>query len=242
MAKFTQDAATAPRDIRSNSSVQECDLGTKVVTPDGRAFRYVKAGGTTLVIGTLLDGPATIAHATNIAVAATATAGTFAVTVTLGATAVVANQYAGGVIAVNDADGEGYTYSIKSHPAADASASLTLTLDDDEPIVTTLTTSSKVTLIPNQYKGVVIHAQTEAGVSVGVCTYPITALYYGWIQTRGAVSCLHDATPAEIGEAVSASTTTDGCVTEQVTPLTEVGTALVQGVSTEKNPIFLTID
>lgn len=240
--KFTQDAATSPVDLRSNSSVQECDLGTKVVSKDGRAFRYVKAGGTTLVIGTLLDGPATVSNHTNIAVAATAAAGSTTVTVTLGATAATANQYAGGVLVVNDENGEGYTYTIKSHPAADASASLTLTLDDNEPIVTALTTSSEVTLIPNQYNGVVIHAQSEAGASVGVCTYPITNGRYGWIQTRGPVSVLHDNAPAEIGEGVSASTTTDGCVTELAASLTPIGTALAQGVSTEENPVFLMID
>ena len=240
--KFTQDAAASPSDLRSNSAVQECDLGTKVVTKDGRAFRYVKAGGTTLVIGTLLDGPATVAHATNIAVAAAAAIGASSVTVTLGATAVVKNQYAGGVLVVNDEAGEGYTYTIKSHPAADASASLVVTLDDNETIKIALTTSSEVTLIPNQYNGVVIHAQSEAGASVGVCVYPITTLYYGWIQTRGPVSVLHDGSPAEIGEGISASTTTDGCVTELAAGLTAIGTSLVQGVSTEFNPVFLMID
>lgn len=240
--KFTQDAATSPVDLRSNSAVQECDLGTKVVSKDGRAFRYVKAGGTTLVIGTLLDGPATIAHATNIAVAAVAAIGATSVTVTLGATAVVANQYAGGVLVVNDVTGEGYTYTIKSHPAADASASLVVTLDDNEPIVIALATTSEVTLIPNQYKGVKIHAQTEDGVPVGVVTYPITTLYYGWIQTRGAVSVLCDASPAAIGQQVDASTTTDGSVTLGTVGTAGIGYALAQGVSTEKNPVFLTID
>src|SRR3990167_1572884 len=136
MAKFTQDAATVPSNIRGNSSVQECALGTKIVTSDGRAFRYVKAGATALVPGKLQDGPATVANHTNIAVASAAAAGATTVTVTLGATAATANQYANGVLAVNDVDGEGYTYSIKSHPAADSQASLVLTLDDNEPIVT----------------------------------------------------------------------------------------------------------
>jgi len=242
MAKFTQNAVTVPSNIRGNSSVQECALGTKIVTADGRAFRYVKAGVTALVPGKLQDGPAMIANHTNIAVAAAAAAGALTITVTLGNTAATANQYAGGIVSVNDADGEGYSYTIKSHPAADASASLVITLDDNEPIVTALTTSSEVTLVPNQYNGVVIHAQTEAGASVGVGVTAITAAYFGWIQTRGPVSCLHDSSPAEIGEGVSASTTTDGCVTELAAGLTAIGTAMVQGVSTEYNPIFLQLD
>lgn len=218
------------------------DLGAKYVDNNGNVYRYVKAGGTALVPGKLQDGPADIGNHTNIAVASAAAAGVKTVTVTLGATAATANFYAGGKLVVNDVDGQGFTYTVKSHPAADASASLVVTLDDDEPIITALTTSSQVTLVPNQYGGVVIHAASEAGVPVGVAVTAVTASYYGWIQTKGIVSCLHDATPAEIGEGVSASTTTDGCVTEQVTPLSEVGVALVQGVSTEFNPIMLSLD
>ena len=240
--KFTQDAATAPNNVRSNSSVMEGSLGTKIVTPDGRVFRYVKAGGTALVPGKLYDGPASISNHTNIAVASAAAAAATSVTVTLGATAATANQYAGGVLVVNDAAGEGFTYTIKSHPAAALSASLVLTLDEDEPIVTALTTSSEVSLVPNQYKDVVIHAASEAGIPVGVAVTAVTAEYYGLIQTRGSVSCLHDASPAEIGEGVDASTTTDGSVTESVAPLKQVGTAMVQGVSTEYNPVFLCLD
>ena len=241
MAKFTTDSGVAPRGIRSNSAVQEMSLGTKVVTPDGRAFRYVQAGAAALVPGKLQDGPANNTDNANIAVVL-GTAGATAITVTLGSTAATINEFAEGVIVINDEDGQGYTYSIKSHPAADAAADLVLTLDSDEPIVTALTTSSQATLVPNQYKDVIIHAASETGVPVGVAVTAITAEYFGFIQTRGTVACLHDATPAEIGEGCDASTTTDGCVAESVAPLLQVGVACVQGVSTEYNPIFLTID
>ena len=239
--KLTHDLTASPKGIFSESATQETDLGAKIVTDDGSVYRYVKAGGTTLVIGTLLDGPATIATHTNMAVVL-GTAGATAITVTLGAVAITANQYAGGYVVVNDEAGEGYSYRIKSHPAADALAALIITLEDDEKIQTALTTSSEVTLIANQYNGVVIHAQTEAGVPVGVATYPITTLYYGWIKTRGVTAVLNDNAPPEIGECAAASTTTDGCVTEGTGPLGVVGFALAQGVSTEKNPVFLTID
>jgi len=241
MAQFTHDMAAIPADIRSNSSVQEAPLGAKVVTPNGDAYRYVQAGGTALVPGKLQDGPANATDNANLAVVL-GTSGENEITVTLGSTAATANQYAGGVVSINDEAGEGYTYTIKSHPAADASANLVLTIDDNEPIVTALTTSSQATLVPNQYMDVIIHAASETGVPVGVAVTAITAEYYGWIKTRGLVSCLHDATPAEIGEGVDASTTTDGCVTESVAPLLQVGVACVQGVSTEYNPIFLTLD
>lgn len=244
MSKFllTGLNQTASGGITLNEPTASMALGAKIEANDGSIWRYVKAGATALVPGKLYDGPATISTHTNIAVAAAAVAGATSITVTLGATAAAADQYAGGVVAVNDEDGEGETYSIASHPAADASASLVLTLDAVTPIVTALTTSSQVTLIPNEYHGVVIHAQSETGVPAGVAKKAITALYYGFIKTRGATAVLHDGSPAAIGQQVDASTTTDGAVTLGTVATAGIGYALAQGVSTEYNPVFLTID
>lgn len=242
MAKLTSEAKSFPQGIFEESATQLIDLGAKAVTTDGRAYRYVKAGATALVAGKLYDGPASVANHTNIAVAAAASAGAKSVTVTLGATAATANQYAGGVLVVNDVNGEGYTYGIKSHPAADGSASLVITLNDDEAIEEALTTSSQVSLVANQYGSVIIHAASETGIPVGVAVKDITAGYYGWVQTRGAVSALADASPAALGQQVDASTTTDGATTLGTVATAGIGYALAQQVSTEYNPIFLTID
>ena len=239
--RLTGPAQAIAVDLSSNSSVQQHSLGTKVETPDGRIFRYCKTGATALVPGKLYDGPANVGNHTNIAVASAAAIGATSVTVTLGATAATANQYADGLLVVNDATGEGYTYRIKSNPAADASATLTLTLDD--PIAVALVAStSEVTLLPNQYNGVIIHATTETGVPVGVAVKAITATYYGWIQTRGAVGVLCDASISELGSEVAASASTAGSVTVGTGALASIGYMLATGVSTEYNPIFLTID
>lgn len=241
MPKMTSPAQAIDSDIFQDSDVQQMDLGTKVVAADGREYRYVKAGGTALVAGKVYDGPANSTDFANISVASAAAAGATSITVTLGSTAATANQFAGGVVVVNDVDGQGFTYTIDSHPAADASASLVLTLHPDEPVVTALTTSSQVTLIPNQYNGVIIHAATETGIPVGVAVQNITASQYGFIQTRGPVSALCDANVAALGQQVDASTTTDGSVTLGTVATAGIGYALAQGVSTEYNPIFLNI-
>ena len=240
MSKFTTDAVVLPGSVRTNTSNIEFDLGAKAVTPDGRAYRYIKCGATDLVAGKIYDGPIAVANHTNITVV-TGTALANTVTVTLGATAVTANQYAGGVLVVNDVTGQGFTYSIKSHPAADASAALVVTLDADESIVTALTTSSQVTLVANQYNGLVVHATTEAGIPVGVAVTQVTALYYGWIQTRGPIGSLIGATTA-IGQSVAASDTTEGAVEIGDGILPVIGYAITAGVDTEYNPVFLTID
>lgn len=241
MVKFSSQPQTFPQDLRDEDTSAGIELGAKVSTDDGRVFRYVKAGSSALVAGTVVDGPATVANHTNVTVASAASAGDTTITVTLGATAATANQYAGGVIVINDVDGQGYTYGIKSHPAADASASLTVTLDDNEPVVEALTTSSQATLVANQYNGAVIHPTTEAGVPIGVAVTDLTASSYGWIQTRGPVSALCGATTG-IGLSCAASDTTAGSYEVGDGILPPIGYAIAAGVATEYNPIFLTID
>lgn len=241
MAKITSQPQSFPQGLFSEDTVKNTDLGAKASSSDGRVWRYVKAGATALVAGSVYDGPATVANHINVAVAAAASAGDSTITVTLGATAATANQYAGGVIVINDVDGQGYTYGIKSHPAADASASLVVTLNADETVVEALTTSSQATLVADQYGGVIIHATTETGVPVGVAIKDITAGSYGWIQTRGAVSALCGATTA-IGSSCAASDTTAGSyeIGDGILPV--IGYAIAAGVATEFNPVFLTID
>lgn len=243
MAKFTSDPLVLPGNIRTDDSTANFNLGAKAVTSGGRIFRYVKCGGTALVAGKLYDGPAIITDHVNIAVQAAAAALATSVTVTLGGTEVTANQYdQDGLLIINDVDGEGFSYTIKSHPTADASANIVITLDDDETIVTALTTSSQASLISNQYNGIIVHPSTETGIPVGVANTQITASQFGWIQTRGSVSCLHDSTNAALGDGVSASNATIGAVTKDVAILCPIGYMLADGVSTEFNPIFLTID
>lgn len=242
MAKLTSQPQSFPQGLFSEDTVQNADFGAKVSTSDGRVFRYMKVGATALVAGSVYDGPANVGNHTNVSVAAAAAVGVQTVTVTLGATAATANQYTGGVLVINDVDGQGFTYGIKSHPAADASAALVVTLNADETIQEALTTNSQASLVPNQYNGVIIHAASETGIPVGVAIKDITAASLGWIQTRGPVSALQDASAAALGKQVGASTTTDGSVSAGDGTLPVIGYQLATGVSTEFNPIFLTID
>lgn len=226
-------------DLFSNSAIQEHHLGELASVSDGRMARYCKAGGTALAAGKLQQSAASIADHQNIAVAAAAAAGATTVTVTLGATAVTENYYAGGTLVVNDATGEGYTYRIASHPAAALSASLVITLDD--PIVVALTTSSEVCLTANPYSGVIIHPTTPTGIAVGVPLTAITAGQYGWLVTKGVVSCLADGSAAAIGAAISPSNGTAGAVESGVIGQGVVGQTVIAGVDTEYRPVFLNL-
>ena len=242
MAKFTSDGEIHPNGLREDSTTQEYNLGAKATTNDGRAFRYCKVGsGANLVAGMLYSAPSSVANHTNIAVVSGA-AGSNEIVVTLGGTAATINQYAGGTIIINNETGQGFTYSIKSHPAqTSTTGNVTITTDDEETIVTAVDTTSKASLVPNQYNGIVIHATTEIAAPVGIANTQVTLSQYGWIQTRGPVASLCGATTA-IGLPVSASDTTEGATEVGDGILAPIGYQIVAGVTGEYNPVFLTID
>jgi len=239
MAKITSNLQVSPQDIFEVSTVQETDLGAKVVSSDGRSFRYVKAGAVALVAGKLQQAPAIVANHQNVAVAAVASAGTKEVTVTLGATAATVNQYAGGLLVINDVDGQGFSYTIKSHPAAGSSASLVVKIDEE--IQVALTTSSQASLIANLYNGVIVNPTTATNVPVGVAIANIAAGSFGWIQTQGAVSCLNDSGTA-VGLGLAPSGSVAGALATVAATTNQVASALQAGVDTEYNVVNLCIN
>lgn len=218
MSRITQRGATGPLSLFKTSadSALETLLGSRWDLSDGREVRLVQTeASTTVAAGKLYQSPAVVANHQNIAVTAytapsTVTGTPAQVTVTLGATAATANQYAGGFMVVNDANGEGQTLKIASHPAADSAASLVVTLEDAPS--TALTTSSEVCLIANDCNGVIINPTTPTGNPVGVGLYPIAASSYGFVVSKGITSCLADATAPAVGTAIAASVATAGAI------------------------------
>lgn len=242
MSRITQRGATGPLALVANGLFQtstDASLATLVGSrwdlSDGREVMLVKAGGTALDAGKLMQDAAIVANHQNIAVTAyqaySANGNVPAkVTVTLGATAATANQYAGGFVVVNDATGEGQTLRIASHPAADASASLVITLEDGAN--TALTSSSEVCLIPAHGKDIIVHPTTTTGAAVGVTLSPIAASAYGFVVTNGLVSCLNDANTAA-GLPIMRSSNTAGAVMTFASTGALVGNSSQAGVTTE---------
>ena len=143
MSRITQRGATGPIALVANGTFQTSTdsslatlLGSRWDLSDGREVRLGQvASGTTVVPGKMYQSAAVIADHQNLDVTAyqaySANGNVPAkVTVTLGSTAVTANQFRGGFLIVNDNNGEGQTLKIASHPAADAAASLAITLED----------------------------------------------------------------------------------------------------------------
>lgn len=249
MSHISQRGATGPLGLVANGLFQTSTdaalatlVGTRWDLADGREVTLVKAGAVALDAGKLMQDAAIVPNHQNIAVTAyqaySANGNVPAkVTVTLGATAATANQYAGGFVVVNDANGEGQTLRIASHPAADSAGSLVITLEDGAN--TALTTSSEVCLLPAHGKDVIIQPTTVTGAQVGVTLCPIAAGAYGFVVSRGLVSCLAQ---GAIGVGLGLSIgSVAGAVAVAAATTARLGFAAQAGVDTEYRAVYVNI-
>ena len=224
-------------------SVQLHGLGAKGEAAGGRKFRYVKAGGTALVVGNALQAPAEDADHDDITVRATA-AGATSLLITTGASggALDANEYNEGFAVIDTTPGLGYVYRIKSHLAIAASTNGALELEDDDSIQVALTTSSKVTLVQNPYKNVIqCPVTTATNTCVGGAVAPITAAYFGWIQTGGPGAALIQGTPAK-GQPVTSTASAAGALAVHSAELSNVAYMMVTGRDGKVLPVFWQLD
>ena len=134
--------------------------------------------------------------------------------------------------------GQGYQYLIASHPAADASATLAISLSD--PLIVALTTASNCDLVANPYSGIVVNPTTATSAPVGVAVTAVTAAQYGYVQVGGAACVLNDG-GSTVGTNVSASNATAGAVEAAVTAQAAIGVALTGIASTEYGAILLSL-
>lgn len=206
-------------------------VGQKFDTSDGRELALVSNGAVALAAGVLVQSEAEVtAHqklAMTVPAAYPATAGLYQILVTNGSTVLNANKFAGGYVIVASGPGIGQMLKISSHQPGTNAGTFVVTLED--PIQTTLTASSKITLVQNPYANTIISpASTATGGPVGVTLYGIAAstaatydatsgaltaagvTQYGLIVTHGPVSCLIDSTVTNVGYPLGVSKTTAG--------------------------------
>lgn len=187
-------------------------LGALYESPDGRRFRYAKAGALALVTGNLLQGPAQDTGDQAIAFAAAAVGATTIVSTTT--MTVTANQYAGGYVVVTTAPDLGGVYRIKSHAAYTTAAA---TFELESPLQVAWTTATRADFVANAYNGVLASVTTLTSAIVGVAVNDITANQYGWIQVSGPGPVLNDAAGAlVVGDALMASSSVAGAVRVQL--------------------------
>jgi hypothetical protein len=249
MSTITQRTAVGPLSLVANGAFQTSTdaslatlVGTRFDTSDGREVTLVKNGAVALVAGVLVQDAAIVPNHQNIAVTAyqaySANGNVPAkVTVTLGATAATANQYAGGFVVVNDNNGEGHTLRIASHPAADASASLAITLEEGSSVA--ITTASEVCLVTPHGKDVIIQPTTVTNAQVGVTMNAIAASAYGFVVSRGLTSCLAQ---GAIGVGLGLSIgSVAGAVAVSAATTARLGFAAQAGVDTEYRVVYVNI-
>lgn len=233
------------QDIYTQSSVSQHAFGTIGQDKYGDLYRYALIGASGATAGQLQLAPVQKTNHHNCAAYAAVTANgkTRKVTLTLGATAAVLNEYAGGILVANDNSPEGEFYRIVGNPAADASATLEVTVE--RPFVTSITTSSEFTLVHNNFNKVVV-GTTVTIPAAGVPAIDMTAAYYGWLKTKGVASVL-------IGSAATLGADlivggTNGSVTDRTDALgascepVVANATIALGVTGEYNPVVLCID
>lgn len=257
MSRISQKGATGPLSLQANGTFQsstDTDLATLVGSrwdlSDGREVILVStATNTTTAPGKLYQNAAIVSDHQNLAVTAYQAYSNNGntppkVTVTLGGTAATANQYRGGFLVVNDNAGEGQTLRIASHPAANAVASLAITLEDGPTVG--ITTASEVCLIPAHGSNVIINPTTPTNVPVGIALSAASGGTYSFLVSKGITSALADATAPGVGVAISASTATAGAIGVFSTLgasgnaiTTQIGNTVQASVSTEYRTVFV---
>lgn len=234
----------SPQDVFTSVSTQGTDLGAYATTGDGRGFRYMLNGAVTQVPGKIYQGPAQDATnqtpAGGLAVSGTPIAGSTQVTISTSTTFAV-NFLAGGYMSVAVTPGQGYMYKIKSNTATAGAAGLVVTLED--PLLTALSTASRVIFNLNPFQGAVVAPGTVTGTILGASIYPIVNAQYGWVQTHGQCSCLLTGTFASAGLAVGMLVGgTIGSLAPAIAGTNVLGYTMTIGATGEYDFVFLTID
>ena len=231
-------------EARSQTVTQRLPLGTRGLTPDGRAFRYCKNAATDIAVGKLVCKMDNDISQDNDLYLATSTlyqdeltTGTSVIYIKASATEVIAaGVFDEGYLYVNDALGEGQYLIVESNPAVDGTVSRTwpIYLNPDSRLSATLSTASLVGLLENKYKDVVISGPDSTyTLPLGVTVRAVTASYYFWLQTWGPCVVWCNLTAAD-GSPMSYDTGT-GTGTAA-----SVGALHVMGTSTSTDVVKMT--
>jgi len=205
-------------------------LGSKWSTASGQTLTLVSNSANAQTSGHLMASSPEVTAFQKLAmtVPATypATVGTFQILVTNGATVLNENLFAGGLAIVSAGTGIGQTLQIASHQPAANAGTFVVTLID--PIQVTLDATSKISLIANPAKNVVISPTTITGIPVGVTIYPVQASVastfdatsgaltvpgipqYFFVVSHGPVGCIIDSTVTTVGYPLGPSAATPG--------------------------------
>jgi hypothetical protein len=225
-------------DPYAESSTQLFPLGSRLLYGN-TVYRYGKMGAGAVTAGKCVTHAASIAHHFDLTPTAGVAAGETAISVETAGTDITLNQYANGYLYVNDAAGEGQMLRIKSNPAHDHSADPSIVITCYDDLATAITTSSRITLIPDPNSALIGQAATTTGATMGVTIIDMTAAYYGWFAVSGPATVLTSGTLVVGNHAVPLGAT--GAVGPAAGDVIQViGTVMIVNVTTDYSLINLT--
>lgn len=180
------------------TSSKKHKLGTRMELPDGRVFYYAFSSGT-IGAGKLAmqANHVNVKHIKDLSVLAAAATGATTITYQHTGGTLTANILNDGMVIVNDVDGEGVVYVIKSHSAlaATAASTATLVLEEDDGIAEALTTNSQIGLRTNKFLDAELWDASDIdGIALGVAPVEVVDNRYFWCQTWGSVALLTEGT------------------------------------------------
>lgn len=191
------------------TTAQKHKLGTRMQIAD-REFVYCSTGEA-ITVGKLVMGKAgTAAQQVDLAVSASSAGAT---TVTLsGSLSIAKDLYKDGWLLFNDVEEEGHFYRVKGNTLVSSATGCVVTLDEEDGLVTAITTSQQVGLYENPYKAVEAHDANDVDhAPLGWTCVDIASGSYGWLCVKGFTAALVDGTPAA-GVPLIASNGVDGAV------------------------------
>jgi hypothetical protein len=202
-------------------------------------YAYGRLAAVAVTAGKCVTHAAKITHHFDLTPTAGVAAGETAISVETAGTDITLNQYAGGYLYVNDAAGEGQMLRIESNPAHDHSADPSIIITCYDDLATAITTSSRITLIPDPRSGQIVQAATTTGATLGVTVVDMAASAYGWFAVSGPQAVLTSGTLVVGNHAVPLGAA--GAVGPAAGDVIQViGTVMIVNVTTDYSLINLT--
>ena len=234
-------------------------FGTIMKFRDGRMFRYSQANGA--ILAGRLASSRPISHASHdgdLVLAAAVAIGGTVITLTNAAKPIVVDQFAEGLVFVNDdgngPGGEGTLYRIKSNEVATTTGTLTIVIDEEDGVQSEalLTADSNLGLIENEFAEANLwDVDAIDGIPIGWAQVNVADNEFFWLCTHGPTMAIFDTDDNSVrGFGVIPSPTggVDGAVrgydlaaTTSVQNLI-IGRAMVVSVDAELTPVFALID
>ena len=202
-------------------------------------YAYGRLAASAVTAGKCVTHAAKITHHFDLTPTAGVAAGETAISVETAGTDITLNQYAGGYLYVNDAAGEGQMLRIESNPAHDHSADPSIVITCYDDLATAITTSSRITLIPDPRSAQIVQAATTTGATLGVTVVDMAASAYGWFAVSGPQAVLTSGTLVVGNHAVPLGAA--GAVGPAAGDVIQViGTVMIVNVTTDYSLINLT--